>query len=65
MAFDDEHTADWPPSEHSDLQQKIRDAIKQGHISAEDFNGDPWMNKPGQRGIRGKKPKDWDDGEVC
>ncbi|KAI8227868.1 Protein kinase rad3 [Colletotrichum sp. SAR 10_96] len=49
--------------EHSDLQQKIRDAIKQGHISAEDFNGDPWMNKPGQRGIRGKKPKDWDDGE--
>ncbi|KAI8262434.1 Protein kinase rad3 [Colletotrichum sp. SAR11_239] len=49
--------------EHTDLQQKIRDAIKQGHISAEDFNGDPWMNKPGQRGIRGKKPKDWDDGE--
>ncbi|KAK2030262.1 zf-PARP-domain-containing protein [Colletotrichum zoysiae] len=49
--------------DHPDLQAKIRKAIEQGHIDPEDFNGDPWMNKPGQRGIRGKKPKDWDDGE--
>ncbi|UQC83200.1 phosphatidylinositol 3 [Colletotrichum lupini] len=49
--------------DHPDLQAKIRSAIEQGHIDAEDFNGDPWMNKLGQRGIRGKKPKDWDDGE--
>ncbi|KXH46337.1 phosphatidylinositol 3 [Colletotrichum simmondsii] len=49
--------------DHPDLQAKIRSAIEQGHIDAEDFNGDPWMNKPGQRGIRGKKPKDWDDDE--
>ncbi|GKT92497.1 protein kinase Rad3 [Colletotrichum tofieldiae] len=49
--------------DHPDLQAKIRKAIEQGHIDPEDFNGDPWMNKTGQRGIRGKKPKDWDDGE--
>ncbi|KAK1731474.1 uncharacterized protein BDZ83DRAFT_160810 [Colletotrichum acutatum] len=49
--------------DHPDLQAKIRSAIEQGHIDAADFNGDPWMNKLGQRGIRGKKPKDWDDGE--
>ncbi|KAK1985884.1 hypothetical protein LZ30DRAFT_335371 [Colletotrichum cereale] len=49
--------------DHPDLQAKVRKAVEQGHIDPEDFNGDPWMNKPGQRGIRGKKPKDWDDGE--
>ncbi|KAK1701373.1 hypothetical protein BDP55DRAFT_18683 [Colletotrichum godetiae] len=49
--------------DHPDLQRKIREAIEQGHIADEDFNGDPWMNKLGQRGIRGKKPKGWDDGE--
>ncbi|KAK6224861.1 hypothetical protein QIS74_03188 [Colletotrichum tabaci] len=49
--------------DHPDLQAKIRKAVEQGHIDPDDFNGDPWMNKTGQRGIRGKKPKDWDDGE--
>ncbi|KAK1990999.1 zf-PARP-domain-containing protein, partial [Colletotrichum falcatum] len=49
--------------DHPDLQEKIRKAVEQGHVDPADFNGDPWMNKPGQRGIRGKKPKDWDDGD--
>lgn len=44
--------------------------ITQGHIDPEDFNGDPEMNKLGQRGIHAKKPKakaseEDEEEEVC
>lgn len=39
------------------IQAKIRHAVEQGHIDAEDFRGDPAYNHPGSRGIRGRKVK--------
>ncbi|KAI1080547.1 zf-PARP-domain-containing protein [Whalleya microplaca] len=45
--------------DHTDIQEKIRRVVTQGHIDAEDFNGDPDFNVPGKTAIRGraKKPK--------
>ncbi|KAI3321420.1 zf-PARP-domain-containing protein [Xylariaceae sp. AK1471] len=53
----------------ADIQEKIRRVVNQGHIDAEDFNGDPDFNLPGKTAIRGraKKPKadeDESDGEA-
>ncbi|KAI0412412.1 hypothetical protein F5X98DRAFT_322014 [Xylaria grammica] len=46
-----------------EIKEKIRRVVKQGHIDAEDFNGDPEFNVPGKTAIRGraKKPKADDD----
>ncbi|KAM0280629.1 hypothetical protein ACHAQH_003936 [Verticillium albo-atrum] len=41
-------------ADYPDLQAKIREAVEQGHIAPEDFNGDPEYNKLGQRAIRGR-----------
>ncbi|KAI0455723.1 hypothetical protein F5B21DRAFT_470422 [Xylaria acuta] len=42
-----------------DIKAKIQRVVEQGHIDAEDFNGDPEFNVPGKTAIRGraKKPK--------
>ncbi|KAL7962623.1 hypothetical protein V8C34DRAFT_269340 [Trichoderma compactum] len=34
-----------------DIKEKIRRCVKQGHIDAEDFKGDPEKNKLGEKGI--------------
>ncbi|KAL1897737.1 serine/threonine-protein kinase M1 [Ceratocystis pirilliformis] len=36
---------------------KAQRCVKQGHIDAEDFKGDPEFNKPGMKGIRGRATK--------
>ncbi|KAI1182565.1 hypothetical protein F5B17DRAFT_419891 [Nemania serpens] len=43
----------------ADIKAKIQRVVTQGHIDAEDFNGDPEFNVPGKTAIRGraKKPK--------
>ncbi|KAM0816275.1 hypothetical protein AB5N19_02077 [Seiridium cardinale] len=43
--------------EHPDVRDKIKRVLEQGHIDPEDFNGDPEMNRPGQKGIRGRAKK--------
>ncbi|KAK3335427.1 hypothetical protein B0T19DRAFT_7934 [Cercophora scortea] len=40
-----------------ELKAKVQRVIKQGHIDPEDFNGDPSMNKLGQKGIHLKAPR--------
>ncbi|CAP67595.1 uncharacterized protein PODANS_1_14880 [Podospora anserina S mat+] len=42
--------------EYPDLRQKVQRVLNQGHIDAEDFNGDPEFNVPGQKGIRPRHP---------
>ncbi|KAJ2970807.1 hypothetical protein NQ176_g8009 [Zarea fungicola] len=37
---------------NTEVQEKIRRCVKQAHIDAEDFKGDPEKNKPGEKGIR-------------
>lgn len=46
------HTREYP-----DLRQKVQRVLNQGHIDAEDFNGDPEFNVPGQKGIRPRQPR--------
>ncbi|EHL00705.1 hypothetical protein M7I_3336 [Glarea lozoyensis 74030] len=41
-------------SHFPDLQQKVREVVEQGHIHPEDFNGDPEMNKLGEKGLHTK-----------
>ncbi|KAL4810004.1 hypothetical protein BDV18DRAFT_51707 [Aspergillus unguis] len=36
----------------SELQEKVLRALKNGHVDAEDWKGDPEMNQPGQTGFR-------------
>ncbi|KIN07976.1 hypothetical protein OIDMADRAFT_110631 [Oidiodendron maius Zn] len=36
---------------HPELQEKVRRVITQGFIDPEDFNGDPEMNKLGEKGL--------------
>ncbi|KAI0534383.1 zf-PARP-domain-containing protein [Xylaria digitata] len=45
--------------EDLEIKEKIQRVVSQGHIDAEDFNGDPEFNVPGKTAIRGraKKPK--------
>ncbi|AEO54679.1 hypothetical protein MYCTH_2297494 [Thermothelomyces thermophilus ATCC 42464] len=40
-----------------DIREKIKRVIRQGHIDPEDFNGDPEMNVPGQKGIHRRQKK--------
>ncbi|KAL4907979.1 hypothetical protein BDW74DRAFT_148340 [Aspergillus multicolor] len=51
----------------SDLQEKIKKAVKQGHVDEEDWKGDPELNVPGASGFRvrtpSKKGKKADDDE--
>ncbi|PHH59165.1 hypothetical protein CDD82_2535 [Ophiocordyceps australis] len=35
----------------SELQEKVARCVKQGHIDAQDFKGDPEKNVPGEKGI--------------
>lgn len=44
-------------SDHPELQAKIRNAMIEGKIADEDFNGDPEYNVLGQSGIRGRATK--------
>ncbi|KAJ6780883.1 hypothetical protein PWT90_01925 [Aphanocladium album] len=37
---------------NDEVQEKVRRCVKQAHIDAEDFKGDPEKNKPGVKGIR-------------
>ncbi|KKF95792.1 PARP-type zinc finger-containing protein C2A9.07c [Ceratocystis platani] len=39
------------------VKTKVGRCVKQGHIDAEDFKGDPEFNKPGMKGIRGRATK--------
>ncbi|KAL4945467.1 hypothetical protein BDV06DRAFT_184662 [Aspergillus oleicola] len=40
----------------ADLQEKIKEALEQGHVDDADWKGDVEMNKPGQSGFRVKTP---------
>ncbi|KAI1337114.1 hypothetical protein F5Y15DRAFT_391422 [Xylariaceae sp. FL0016] len=40
-----------------EMQVKVQRVVKQGHIDAEDFNGDPEFNVPGKAAIRGRAKK--------
>ncbi|TGJ81433.1 hypothetical protein E0Z10_g7329 [Xylaria hypoxylon] len=40
-----------------DIKEKIQRVVKQGHIDAEDFNGDPEFNVLGKTAIRGRAKK--------
>ncbi|CEJ86656.1 hypothetical protein VHEMI04167 [[Torrubiella] hemipterigena] len=51
--FDPESAIDgYDEIEDEDIKEKIVRCIKQGHIDAEDFKGDPEKNVPGAVGIR-------------
>ncbi|KAL4870932.1 hypothetical protein BDV12DRAFT_164939 [Aspergillus spectabilis] len=41
----------------SELQEKIKKSLDQGHVDDEDWKGDPELNRPGQHGFRLRTPK--------
>ncbi|KAG6003023.1 hypothetical protein E4U43_000979 [Claviceps pusilla] len=49
--YDELTQVDTPHFPYPDVQEKVRRCVKQAHIDAEDFKGDPEKNRPGEKGI--------------
>ncbi|KAF2843711.1 zf-PARP-domain-containing protein [Patellaria atrata CBS 101060] len=50
----------------SDIQEKVRKALEQGHVDDEEWNGDVELNRPGKKGFKvpaSKKRKGGDEDE--